>query len=416
MKYNLKLAASLLAATGILFSFAACGKKASQEGAAEQKPAAVAPAPPTAAAPTAAAPTAAAPAPDAPAPDAPVAAAPAAAPAAAAPAADDANAAQGDAAAEDAAESYDTLELHLLPGDPENAPEVQFGKRHEIKGDLTPEKWSELEPKLPVSALKVAPGQDVIAGMEAHFKLHCSAPAAPVKASDGATAQLIFCSKPDRPTKILNDSRDDVVNVPRGFFCNAALTEDAFKTGDPEEICDDCPSLYVDAAYLSLVSPKDKTARIYPIEEKMYLGLLRGECQSFMDEYSFAIADVQSVPFMGTSGLYVRTLLKSRNDTEHYGAGDNSGSLTYTTWLFAGDKHRLATHWKDTEFEYELHYSTDESKCEEEGGPEGCAEMKTEGTEKYSESYMFYKDGAFKAETHTAKTPKEMKDISSKRP
>ena len=327
--------------------------------------------------------------------------------------------ADADASPSDATEDneIDLFGDHLVDwNELEKNDAVKFGKRQEVKGDLRPELWAEIEPQLPVSILKVAPDANVIESMEKSLKLQCSAPNAPQIASDQSTVQLVFCSKPQRPQQILNSSRDEVIKVQRGFFCNASFTPNPFNTEDPNEICDECPGLYADAVYLSLVSPKDHNARIYKLQEQLYFGLIHEECMEFSDRESYSIVDVKVAPFMGTTGLYVRTLDDFHLDAEHYGAGENHGSIVYTTWLFGGDKHRLVTHWTDTEFKYEWQYGTDESKCEENGWEEGCMEMTTEGSETYTETYMYYRNGAFTTETQSAKTLKELQNLKSKRP
>ena len=278
---------------------------------------------------------------------------------------------------------------------------VRFWEMHKVQGDLSQANWSELEPILPVSVLKVAPDKDVIQSLESTFKLYCSAASSPKIADDQSTVQLIFCSKPTRPTRSLSYNQIDTYQLPRGHFCDFALKPDFENSHDPNQLCDECPGEFADVAYLSLVSPKDHYARIYQIDTEIDLGLVYGQCDDLIVTVDYSISDMKTLPFMGTTGLYVRTHVKSRYVTEHMGSGEENIIESSFTWLFAGDKHRLVTQWEDTRYEFERnHYELDEDDCAEEGAEEdGC--MKVEATDKYIETSMYYRSGAFVPETKT---------------
>ncbi len=269
---------------------------------------------------------------------------------------------------------------------------AEFSRRHEVQGDLSEAKWADLEPTLPVSVLKVAPDQDVIKKLNAMFEYNCSfdldgqGNALTKTSEDGSSVQLIFCSQKDRRTFVMGKVFDDEERkyiekkkeAPRGFYLGAGEM-----TGDDKEICQ---TLKADAAYVSLVSPKDHYTRVYEIDiSTLEFGYAFGGCVSESESGSLSLIDVESRPFMeDTTGLYVRTLESHHHGVEHAGDSSDDSDASYTTWLFAGDNHRLVTSWEDTSYSYEEAYEQ-HGRC-----------TRHSLSETYKESYMYYEAGEFK--------------------
>lgn len=243
----------------------------------------------------------------------------------------------------------------------------EFSNRHEIKGDLSQAKWSELEPALPVPVFKSS-SKDWLVNFEKFKNIACAI------SDNRKTVKLIFCS----------DRDEDVSN---GRY----IIEDSGYEG--------CTSEYADDAYLVLENPKEQIVRIYQIESGIDFG---GHCVSWTDSNDLTIVDVSSRPFIDTTGLYVRTNLYKSHDIEHTGHNSQEENSTYTTWLFAGDKYRLVTSWVDSEYHYfheETQKYTDvcegEDKscyCYEDGS---CTYMDVSESCDYQEHYMFYNNGKF---------------------
>ena len=269
-----------------------------------------------------------------------------------------------------------------------------FGHRHEIQGDLSQVKFSELEPALPFGDLKVAPGNDVVKKIESHFSVNCTQDNPIKKSDDGSTVQLIFCSKSER-TRDYKDP-DYSGTTPIGFYPR-------------QEENDICHHQVAGVAYLSLVSPKDKNARVYQIGTEVdfgYVDALEDMCRYTLDERgSLTIIDVVSKPFMDTKGLYIRTKYFHENEVEH-DTQDSSRewNVTYTTWLFAGDKLRLVKSWEDSNYKY-IH---------EENYDDACTAYTQ--SEEYFENYMSYESGAFKQVQKTAHNKAELDRLNLARP
>ena len=120
---------------------------------------------------------------------------------------------------------------------------------------------------------------------------------------------------------------------------------------------------------------------------------------------------------MDTTGLYVRTKKSKTHSIEHMGHGSDDVDATYTTWLFAGDNHRMVTSWNDSSYSY-FHEFTDYDNC-----------IQFNYSALYKESYLYYKptetkasEGSlantpfFNSESKTAHNSHEMVDLLLNRP
>ena len=212
-----------------------------------------------------------------------------------------------------------------------------FGKEHGIHEQLSKAKWADLEPKLPVSVLKVAPDKDVRKQLESTFNLNCSDEHAPKFASDGASAEIVFCSKKD----------DEKV-------------EDGFYYYDDGMDNMSCTMKGADYAYLSLVSPKDHFTRVYEIGTNLDFGYVAHPCMNTEHDRSLSFVQIESRPFLDTTGLFVRVVWQESDGVEHSNFGYHNYVWTYTTWLFAGDKHRLVAHWEDCHYSESDEYNNDD--------------------------------------------------------
>ena len=124
------------------------------------------------------------------------------------------------------------------------------------------------------------------------------------------------------------------------------------------------------------------------------------------DSGSLTLFDVESRPFMDTTGLYVRTKKSHYHGLEHCCSDStDDNDATFTTWLFAGDNHRLVTNWDDSSYSTHLEYD----------GHGSCAEY--DYSAKYQESYMSYVAGEFKeSDTKSASDIHELVDLLLNRP
>lgn len=317
---------------------------------------------------------------------------------------------------------------------------MEFGRRHEIQGDLSGVKWAELEPKLPDSVIKFENDKNVIHALESKYPYRCAfaqdekgKTLAPKTATDGTVVQIIFCSKIDRRssiTRLKSEFRDGKVIVsfdkeeiaPRGLYFGddpegkidgsycyyLILLDDLNDADDKEEEKTDkdvfeekgldiCKTLNADVAYLSFVNPKDHGVHVYQIDTELDFGHAFGDCSMDKDitcnidmsdeSRELTLTDVVSRAFIDTSALYIRT-----KQTRAFGRAQNGGSSnsetveSYTTWVFAGDNYRPVTHWND---------STYTSSTDQEGGADG----RFSSWWNYSESYMYYKAGEFVCES-----------------
>ncbi len=229
----------------------------------------------------------------------------------------------------------------------------EFGKMHGIHEQLSKAKWADLEPKLPVSVLKAAPDENVIKKLESKFKLDCSATDDLKIASDGTSSQIIFCST--KKSKNVQGSEDgfEYDKAPKGFYY-----EDSEYPSCMEE--------YADYAYLSLISPKDHFARVYEIDTNLHFGYRGNTCGDMEHWKSLTLIEIESMPFLDTTGLFIRLCLSDNHGVEHPGFSRNTTENIYTTWLFAGDKQRLVAHWEDCKDFFEEEYNGDDDNEEEE--------------------------------------------------
>ena len=175
---------------------------------------------------------------------------------------------------------------------------TNFGRRHEIQGDMSKAKWADLEPTLPVSILKVSPDNDVIKKLESMFKYNCGIDDSKT-AADGTSVQLIVCSKKDVEV-------EEKEEAPNGHY----YYEDNYG----------CQHEAAWVAYLSLVSPKDHNTRVYNMETTtgdLEFGTI-GSCDSTHENGSLSLIDVESRPFMDTTGLYVRTKASNAVEIEKF--------------------------------------------------------------------------------------------------
>ena len=270
-----------------------------------------------------------------------------------------------------------------------------FGHRHEIQGDLSQVKFSDLEPALPYGDLKVAPGNDVVKKIESYFNVLCTQDNPIKKVADGTTVQLIFCSKSERTRDYQDD--DYSGTVPVGFYPRQ------------NEETDICHHQVADFAYLSLVSPIDKYAKVYQIGTEVDFGFVDGiedMCRYTLNESgSLTLVDVVSEPFMDTKGLYIRTKYFHENIVEHDDQDSSTEwKINYTTWLFAGDKLRLVKSWEDSSYKY----------YHEENYDDICTAYQQ--SEEYNENYMYYESGDFKLVQKSAHNKAELGKLISSRP
>jgi hypothetical protein len=265
---------------------------------------------------------------------------------------------------------------------------VTFGRRHEIQGDMSEGKWADLEPKLPVPILKVSQDNDVIKNLESMFKYNCGIDDSKTT-SDGTSVQLILCSKIIDDVKDKDVEGEEKIEPSRGHYY------------------DDhgCPHDVADYAYLSLVNPKDHNTRVYKIDSNLDFGY-EGSCVTEEESGSLTLSDVESRPFMDTMGVYVRTEKSHYHGVEHCCSDSTDDhDATITTWLFAGDNHRLVINWIDSSYSSHLEYD----------GQGPCA--KYDYSAKYSETYMYYESGEFKeSDSKTAQDINELVDLLLHRP
>ncbi len=243
---------------------------------------------------------------------------------------------------------------------------TKFGRRHEIQGDMSEAKWADLEPTLPVPILKVSPKDDVIKKLESKFKYNCGIDDSKTT-SDGTSVQLIVCSKKD--AEVEDKDVEEKKEAPRGHY---------YDEGDYG-----CPYEAADVAYLSLLNPKDHHTRVYEIDSNLNFGY-DGNCVTMSESGSLTLSDVESRPFMDTMGLYIRTVKSHYHGLEHCCSDStDDDDVTFTTWLFAGNNHRLVTNWDDSSYSTHLKFD----------GHGSCD--KYEYSAEYEEIYLYYKPAKF---------------------
>ena len=241
---------------------------------------------------------------------------------------------------------------------------VKFGRRHEIQGDFGDDKWATLEPTLPAPVLETAPGQDLIQSFQSTLNLNCHAGA--------SSDMLIYCSKPDMTQKDKNYSEE------YGDY-----------DGDEDyEDYDDCCNDFVDYLYLCLKDSTANVRRCYEIESEFYTDFEDGNT---VGGSAFDIVDIETRPFMDTTGLYIRTKRIKDSNSELAPGCYIEKITTYTTWLFAGDKQRLVTHWEDSEYRYS--FSQDDIYSDGD-----YIRSDIDYHESYTEGYMYYRSGKFELE------------------
>ena len=261
-------------------------------------------------------------------------------------------------------------------------PEDFFKRRQRIIEDfrvLRQTKWSDIEPKLPVPVYKKSSDEFDVDDFGAMNKMICNV------YEEKEPVKLMFCSKQEK-NRIYKDydPEDDsetYKELSEGFYV------------DDNE--DKCPGKKADKVYLVLESPVDQNIRIYEIASDIDLGFVLGECDSLINNRSLKLVEV--IPddtFLDTTGLYVRTKWETRKFTEHDGHSSVERNDIYTTWLFAGDKQRLVTHWNDIKYSYS-HKEKDS--------------IDVDVSESYSETYMYYESGTFKEVS--SKTAYNQKDL-----
>ena len=108
---------------------------------------------------------------------------------------------------------------------------------------------------------------------------------------------------------------------------------------------------------------------------------------------------------MDTKGLYIRTKYFYDSDSEHQTQDSSSEwKISYTTWLFAGDKLRLVKSWEDSNYHY-FHEENYDDVC-----------IAYTQSEEYSENYMYYESGEFKPVQKSAHNKAELDKLMSGRP
>ena len=286
--------------------------------------------------------------------------------------------------------------------DEEVADLCKFGPRHEVKGDLHNVRWADLEPTLPDSAITIPPSQDISKALEDSLHLECSQ----AHRFGESNAVMVLCSKPNQIRRYgyEDDDIEEMEELSPGSYCAEPISNDG------RAYCHPCDDILVDVAYLGLTSSKDQSTKIYSIATNLNLGIIVGECSSYGIENSFDIVDVQVKPFMDTTGVYVRTRWYKTHFTEHSGHSSDDNSMTYTTWLFAGDDYRLVASWDDTTYTYEREYNEFSS---DEDGEENITE---EETQNYTEKYLYYESGKFSVKSQPAHSVKTLHELLSKRP
>ena len=240
-----------------------------------------------------------------------------------------------------------------------------------------------MEPTLPVSEFKAAPDHSVEEKIASKYGVSCSTQAKK-DAPDGSSVELLYCSKGETCTyeSDYNEGEEITESPVTGYSIDGEW----------------CTRKYVDYVFLILVSPKDHYSRAYLINSSITIS---DHGTSWDDHGSEEIIDVTSLPFMDTTGLYVRKFSEDTHSTEHSGGGTEETSSGCMTYLFAGDKHRLVIQWADSEYEYSADYQDEETSI----------------SRSYKENYMYYEAGEFKKiESKSARNTAELVDLILHRP
>lgn len=198
-------------------------------------------------------------------------------------------------------------------------------------------KFTASESDLPIPLVKVSANEDVVTKLEKTLNLRCQLHEE--KSINAYSARLLFC-----------DSKDDV-NV-RSNGINYSDNDIQYGLNQSTNL------------YLSVFCPKDKTHRIYKIEED--LDVTSGE---YVDNYyntTIQIEGMDEIDILDTHALYIRLLYEHSGGYEHPEVSAGQSETRFTSYLFAGDKLRLFDSWVDTveSSSYQTDCDIDGENCE----------------------------------------------------